>query len=143
MPIEGNVIQDCTDATGNCHALILRNVTVPPSDTIIYRYNYMQNLDGPYYLSIGGRGDDVRNVHVYNNTLAGGAAADETWAVSGVGASFQNASGGVVKNNILAQRAGSVTQPPWYGAEVNDGNLVYTEGLSGDWPSPYNGEIDL
>lgn len=138
--IEGNVIRNCTDVTGNCHAVILRNVTAPASDQIIFRHNYMQNLDGPYYLSIGGAGDEARHVYIYNNTSAGGAAADELFSTSGIGAAFTNTTNGVAKNNILFNRAGSVSFAPWVGATVSNGNLAFTAGLSGNWAATYSAE---
>jgi hypothetical protein len=138
--IEGNVNRNCTDPMGNCHAFITRNQTAAPADTIIYRYNYAQNLDGPYYVMIGGSGDDVRNVRVYNNTSAGGVGTEKLWSASATGVGFTNAPNGVAKNNIVYNRTGSVFYSPWHGAAQSDGNLAYTSGYSGEWQNPYSVE---
>jgi len=131
--IEGNVFQNCSDATRNCHFLIVRDQTAAAADTLIFRFNFGQNVDGSD-VTFGGSGDDVPNAHYYNNTCAlESSAAENQLCVS-----FQNAPYGVVKNNISynSQEGGWY---PWGGAERN-GNLAYVSGYSGAWPSFYSAE---
>ena len=131
--IEGNVFQNCSDSTRNCHFLIVRDQTAAAADTIIFRFNYAQKIDGSG-VTFGGVGDDVPNAHYYNNTCAlESSAAENQLCVS-----FQNAPYGVVKNNIsFNSQAGGWY--PWGGSERN-GNLAYVSGYHGAWPSPYSTE---
>ena len=134
--IEGNTTRTCTDTGGNCHAFITRNVTAPAVETIIYRYNYAQDLAGPLYILLGDTGDDIRHAMVYNNTSGGDTLRTDT----GQGVSMTSATNSVAKNNIVYQRVDTPYNAPWIGASTYGGNLAFTSGYAGGWGSPYSTE---
>ena len=137
--IEGNVEQHCYNDGGNCHAVIIRTGGAPAADTIIYRHNYMQNLDGSGG-NFGGVGDNVPNAWFYNNTIA----TESTVSENGSCAVWQNASTGVSFNNICYNvTAGNSNYSPFYSTTsdlAENGNISYTTGYSSSWGSPYSGE---
>lgn len=142
--MEDNVFRNCTDSTGQCHLLILRTGATTPSQGFIARYNYANNIDGsPFTLS--GPGDTVQNARVYNNSAVWGwetPPAENVWC----GSSYNNGAGiGIYKNNLCL----GFQQGGWYpysdenvttGSYRNNGNLVWTPGYTGTWPSPYTQE---
>ncbi len=98
--IENNVEQKCLNDGSNCHFIIVRTGGAPAADTLIVRYNFAQNLNGTG-ASFGGIGDNVPNAHFYNNTMA----TERLDGENGAWVSFQNASNGIVKNNIFYNTA--------------------------------------
>lgn len=138
--IERNVEKNCTNDSGNCHAIIIRTGTGPVADTVIYRYNYVENLDGSGG-NIGGSGDDVPNCWFYNNTIVTGT----DFAANGQCGGWQNAPTGAAYNNICYNvTAGNTNWSPFYdfssGGLVENANLAYTAGYSGGWGAPYTSE---
>jgi hypothetical protein len=136
--IEHNVEQHCYNDSGNCHALLVRTGSGPVADTVIYRFNYAQDLDGGG-VGFGGSGDDVPNGWAYNNTL--------NWTLydgNGACITWQNAATGAAFNNICYNVAtGDVSYSPFYSTTfdaMENGNLVYTTGYAGGWASPYSTE---
>lgn len=133
--IENNINQNCTADGGNCHGLaIIRTGSGPVADTNILRYNYAQNIDGDC-INFGGVGDDVPNNSAYNNTCASGHLASYN-------ESFDSTQGNTPNTTILNNIAYNVEAGGQYafGANFENGNLVFTTGYSGSWSSPYSGE---
>ena len=133
--IENNTMKNCVDLTGNCHVAILRTGASADADTIIIRYNYAQNSNGSG-VTLGGAGDSASNDTVYNNTFA---EMDKTQGNQTCG-SVQNAPNPSFLNNICYEVQTGGNYPFGGTAPPNGGNLVYTVGYSGSWPSPYADE---
>lgn len=143
--LEGNTTQNITNDGGNTHAFsIIRtgSSTPPAADTIIIRYNYANNYDGDA-VNVGGVGDNVPNNSTYNNT----AATKQSLAVYNSSfLSLQGTIGGAaILNNIIYNVEATAGGPcPCYpisaGSLIENGNLLFTTGFSGSWPSPYSAE---
>ena len=118
---------------GNCHFIIVRTGG-PAADTLIVRYNFVQNINGTG-VSFGGTGDNVPNAHFYNNTIA----TERLDGENGACVSFQNAANGVVLNNICYNTMAN-SWSPTVGLSFGNGNIAYTSNYSGSWNSPYSGE---
>jgi hypothetical protein len=136
--VEGNIIQNCTADGGNCHGFaIIRTGSGPVADTIIFRYNYAQNIDGDG-VNIGGVGDTVPNNSMYNNTLA----SEHLASYNG---SFDSTQGVTTNTTVLNNIAFNVEAGGHYpfmvtGPGIENGNLAFTVGYTGSWPSPYSSE---
>jgi hypothetical protein len=133
--IENNTNQNCLNDGGNCHGLIiLRTGSGPVADTNIIRFNYAQNIDGDC-INFGGIGDDVPNNSAYNNTCASGHLASYNLSFDSVQGNTPNTT---VLNNIAYNVQAGGQYP--FGANSENGNLVFTTGYTGSWSSPYSGE---
>lgn len=141
--IERNVVTNCTADSGNCHGYaIIRTGSGPVADTNIIRYNYAANIDGDC-INFGGSGDNVPNNSAYNNTCASGHLATYDSSFDSVQGTTTNTN---VLNNIAYNvEAGSGGVCPCFpfGATspgIENGNVAFTTGFSGSWPSPYSAE---
>jgi len=140
--LEHNTFQHCYNDGNNCHAMLLRNGPgFGSSDTVIFRYNYIQNVDGsgPSY---GGAGNDsAPNGAIYNNTVNFSSLQTQNGGCAFLWDSPVATGAQVINNICYNTHTGpwSITGSTTSGLFGN-GNIAYTTGYSGSWNAPYSNE---
>jgi len=139
--IEGNTMQHCYNDGGNCHSMLIRNGASGTSDTVIYRYNYTQNIDGSGPGYGGGSGENVPNGTIYNNTFNFSSLESQNGGCPEIWDSPVAPNAQVLNNICYNTTTGgwSPTGSPSSGLFGN-GNIAYTTGYSGSWNAPYSAE---
>jgi hypothetical protein len=138
--IENNYEVHCFNDQGNCHFLQARASGGQIADTLIVRYNYVQNMDTSDG-QIGDHNDGANttpNGEMYNNTFAPGGK------VAANGQCFAFDSGyGTFLNNICYNTTAAGWSPTVFNAgSAADGNIAYNTDCttSCTWGSPYTKE---
>lgn len=133
--IESNVEKNCVN---QCHFVQLRGGGSAIDDTVITRFNYVQNIDS-LFAGYGDHSDGaatVPNGWVYNNTSATEAKRVE----NGDGAGFDSGFGTAINNIFYNTEAGSWSPTIYTQGGFGNGNLTFTTAYSGTWNSPYSSE---
>lgn len=138
--IENNYEVHCYGDSGNCHFVMVRASGGQIADTIIVRFNYVQNMDDSDG-QIGSHDDGTSttpNGEMYNNTFAPGGK------VAANGQCFLFDSGyGTFLNNICYNTTATSWSPDYFsqGGAYN-GNLAYNTDCttSCTWGAPYTSE---